>query len=73
MHTFAGDDGKVDLEELRLRLRKMGDRELQEYGQAARYMCSKQANGNNPPRDVFLIQLAEARAEWKRRQIVKGS
>ena len=72
MHSFTQDEN-LDLDELRDRLRKMSDRALLEFGEAARYMCSKEANGNNPPRKAFLVQLAEARAEWKRRQEkVKG-
>jgi hypothetical protein len=58
----------VDLDELRARLRKMTDADLIEFGKAARYMCSPKANLGKPPRQSFVIQLREARAEWRRRK-----
>jgi hypothetical protein len=57
--------GELDLEQLSLRLRKMSDPELLRFGQAAKYMCSPEANLGQPPREAFVIQLEEARAEWK--------
>jgi hypothetical protein len=68
MHRFAQDNAEVDLEELRHRLRRMSDERLRQFGEAARFMCSKRANGNQPPRKAFLVQLGEARAEWRRRK-----
>jgi hypothetical protein len=65
---FYGDENSVDLEALRARLRKVSDMELRAFGKDARYMCSPAANLGKPPREPFLIQLAEARAEWKRRE-----
>jgi hypothetical protein len=56
-----------DVESLRLRLRKMNDPELLSFGQAAKFMCSPRANLGKPPREEFVIQLHEARAEWRRR------
>jgi hypothetical protein len=67
MYDFAQPGDTVNLEELRERLQKMTDKELLRFGQAARFMCSTTANGNKPPRKPFVIQLKEARAEWKRR------
>jgi cold shock CspA family protein len=52
---------------LRTRLRKMSDQELLRFGQAAKFMCLPEANFGKPPRQVFVIQLEEAREEWKRR------
>jgi hypothetical protein len=46
----------------------MSDRALLEFGRAAAYMCSPYANLGHPPRQAFIIQLQEARAEWKRRR-----
>jgi hypothetical protein len=66
MYRFASSD-EVDLEALRARLQKMSDEKVCEFGNAARYMCSPKANMGKPPREPFLIQLAEARAEWRRR------
>jgi hypothetical protein len=56
-----------DVDALRVRLRKMTDEQLQKFGHAARYMCSPDANMGKPPLDVFVTQLAEATAEWQRR------
>jgi hypothetical protein len=56
-----------DIEKLRERLRKMSDAQLLEFGRAARQLCSPEANFGKPPREVFVIQLEEARAEWRRR------
>jgi hypothetical protein len=57
----------IDLDELRGRLKKMSDTELLRFGQEARYMCSLEANPGHPPNETFVVQLREARAEWKRR------
>jgi len=65
MYRFTSDT--VDQDELRTRLRNMGDAELLRFGKAAKYMCSPQANLNKPPRRSFLVQLEEAQAEWRRR------
>jgi hypothetical protein len=65
----------IDLEQLRARLGKMPDRALLHYGRCSRYMCSPEASLGKPPRQVFVIQLEEARAEWIRRnpsQIVRS-
>jgi hypothetical protein len=64
---------EFDIEKHRERLRKMTDKQLLETGRSAKYMCSPQANFQKPPREVFVIQLAEARAEWRRRQELNGA
>jgi hypothetical protein len=66
MYRFTQD--AIDVDELRARLRKMTDAELIAFGKAARNMCSPAANLGQPPREPFMIQLREARAEWKRRR-----
>lgn len=66
MYQLTSD--QIDLDALRERLRKMSDVELLEFGKAARYMCSPAANLDKPPREAFVIQLEEARAEWRRRK-----
>jgi hypothetical protein len=58
----------LDVDALRARLRKMSDEELREFGKAARYMVSPTANTGKPPLQTFVLQLEEARAEWRRRQ-----
>jgi hypothetical protein len=57
----------LDLEALRARFQKMSDQELLRFGQAAKSMCSPDAYFGQPPRQTFVIQLEEARAEWERR------
>ena len=57
----------VDRDALRTRLRKMSDEQLRNFGKAARYMTSPTANMGKPPLATFMLQLEEARAEWRRR------
>jgi hypothetical protein len=57
----------LDVEGQRARLRKMSDKELRKFGKAARYMVSPTANMGKPPLPTFVLQLEEARAEWRRR------
>jgi hypothetical protein len=66
MYSFTSST--IDLDQLRERLRKMNDAELLRFGKAAKYMCSPQANLNKPPRRSFVVQLEEAKAEWRRRK-----
>jgi hypothetical protein len=56
----------LDLEALRIRLRKMNDQELRRFELTAKFMSSRGANLGKPPRHVFVIQLEEARAEVER-------
>jgi hypothetical protein len=63
----------IDLEQLRTRLRKMTDAELRRFGKAAKFMCSPGANLGTPPRECFVIQLEETRAEWRRRRVEAAS
>jgi len=64
---FARSENEIDLEGLRTRLRKMSDQELLRFGQAAKSIRSPDAYFGQSPRQVFIVQLEEARAEWKRR------
>ena len=57
----------VDIESLRERLRKLTDAELLRFGKDNRYMCGPYENMGKPPLEAFVIQLREARAEWRRR------
>ncbi len=59
-------DGELNLTAIRARLRKMSDAQLAKYGRDAAYMASPAAS-YGPPRATWLLQLAEARAEWQRR------
>jgi hypothetical protein len=45
----------------------MDDRMLKQWGEAAAQLCSPESNLGAPPREVFVVQLREARAEWRRR------
>jgi hypothetical protein len=56
-----------DLEKHRERMRNMTDKQLLEYGQACRYMCTPEANLGKPPQESSVVHLKEALAEWKRR------
>jgi hypothetical protein len=47
-------------------------RKLQEVGKAARYVVSPTANMRKPPLPDFVLQLEEARAEWRRRHRESG-
>ena len=55
------------VEELRKRLRVMPDEKLHQFGEAARYMCTPEANLGKPPLPVYVLQLEEASAEWRHR------
>jgi hypothetical protein len=57
----------TDRNEVRERLRRMTDEQLREFGRACVYMCSRRANLGKPPLEPFVIQLEEARAEYRRR------
>jgi hypothetical protein len=70
--VYIFTSGRVDLDQLRERLRKMNDSDLLRFGNAAKFMCSPGANFNRAPRESFVIQLNEARAEWERRNPVKA-
>jgi hypothetical protein len=66
MYRFA-TNSPIDVDELRERFRRITDEQLLAFGKAARYMCTPKANLGQPPREPFVIQLREARAEWRRR------
>ena len=55
------------VEELVQRLRKMSDPELLRFGMVSKYMCSLGTNPDPLSRESLVIQLDEARKEWKRR------
>jgi hypothetical protein len=60
------DTTAFNLNELRTRLQNMTEAELLQFGKAAR-VISREANRHEAPREVFVVQLKEARAEWRRR------
>jgi hypothetical protein len=59
MYNFTRED--IDLEAIRGRLAQMTDGELKKYGEAACWMAE------HNDRETWRVQLAEARAEWRRR------
>lgn len=67
MYESSGPDA-ADVEQLRTRLREMSDADLLRFGQAAKYMCSPETNAGHAPSEAFVVQLREAREEWKRRK-----
>jgi hypothetical protein len=62
-----GFSEEFDTPSLQKRLREMSDEKLLQFGRDARYMCSPRANLGQPPREAFVIQLKEAKLEWRRR------
>jgi hypothetical protein len=56
-----------NIPQLRTHLRGMSDDELLKFGKAAKSLCDPKTNYGRPPREVFMIQLREAREEWRRR------
>ena len=66
MDDFAGEQ-PLEAEELRAWLRRMSDEELRAFGETARHRRSLEANGGEPPNEIFVVQLHEAVAEWQRR------
>ena len=61
--SHLSQETPINLEELRERLRKMSDSELRRFGRAALDVCKP--HRGVPPREVFVTQSEEARAEWK--------
>jgi hypothetical protein len=45
----------------------MADERFRDFGEAARYMTSSKANLGKMPLVVYVLQLEEATAEWRRR------
>lgn len=61
----------LNLEQLRDRLKRFSEQELIRFGKAARYMCSPESQpfgGKQPPDPVFVVQLEEAREEYRQRK-----
>jgi len=71
VYRFAQDDLLPDLDELRPRLQAFSNRELVAFGRAAAYLCTPEANHGRTLRETFVIQLREARSEWKRRKALR--
>jgi hypothetical protein len=53
------------LEDLRARLRAMSELELRRFGQQARKLSDPKTNFGST--DPYVVQLDEARKEWRRR------
>jgi hypothetical protein len=76
-HTHSQDRGgpmkqgfpvvKSDIETLRARLRAIPDSQLLQVGQAAKMLCGPEINSDGPPLELYVVQLREAREEWRRR------
>jgi hypothetical protein len=64
MHRFTRED--IDVEAIRQRLRGMSDEELLRHGRAAAWMADPVAQRGHV-RKTYRVQVAEARAEWRRR------
>ena len=57
---------ELNVEELCQHLKTMPETELLRFSQLVKYICSPKENCE-PPREVFIVQLREARAECRRR------
>jgi len=57
----------LNIDSLRGRLRKMTDEQLHDFGEAARYMTGSKGNLGKRLLVVYVLQLEEATAEWRRR------
>jgi hypothetical protein len=62
----GGTPTEFDVKELCQHLKTMPETELLRFGQVVKYMCSLEVNCD-PPLERFLVQLREAKAEWRRR------
>jgi hypothetical protein len=58
---------EFEIERLRARLRAIPDSQLLQVGQAAKMLCSTEINADGPPLELYVVQLREAREEWRRR------
>jgi hypothetical protein len=67
IHAIRLSNDRFNVDELRTRLRAMPDEKLLQFGEAARCMCTPEANLGKPPLPVYVIQLEEMVAEWRRR------
>jgi hypothetical protein len=56
----------IQVEAVRARLPKMSDGDLLRFQRAAASLCRPEDQFGHPPRRVFVLQLQEARAEWRR-------
>jgi hypothetical protein len=54
-----------NVQQLRTFLRGMSDAELLKFGKSAKSMCDPKHNYGRPPREVFVVQLREAREELR--------
>jgi hypothetical protein len=45
----------------------MPDKELLRFGKSCAFICTPAQNFGKPAPEVWTTQLAEARAEWRRR------
>jgi hypothetical protein len=59
-----GFNEEFDIQSLQRRLREMSEEKLLQFGRDAKYMCSPCANLGQPPREVFVIQLKEAKLDF---------
>jgi hypothetical protein len=66
-HLASTQEDPIDLDEIRAELYEMSDKELIERGKSLAFLCSPKQNFGKPPREVWAVQLKEARAEWRRR------
>ena len=57
----------IDRAKLRERVQGMSNKDLREFGKTCEHICSPKSASGKPPAEDIVIQLEEAREEWKRR------
>ena len=62
----------LDVASIRARLRKLPDAELIRYGQNCAFLCSPKTELRKAAAGNWVVQLDEARAEWRRRHPAKS-
>jgi hypothetical protein len=60
-------NNESDIEELRQSLRRMSNAELLMFGVTTKCLCSLETSPDQSPPGGVLVQLREAREEWKKR------
>jgi len=58
---------ELDIEGLRQRLHRMSNPELLMFGVTTKCLCALDASPDSSPSGGVLVQLREAREEWKKR------
>jgi hypothetical protein len=66
-------DSDSDVKWFGAQLRKMSDRDLLKCGKDLAFLCYPKQKYGKPPKEVWVLELKEARTEWRRRYPRAGS